>query len=375
MRYYRSRFSSALQLLERYEYPEPFHIAAKNFFKQSKKFGSKDRKSISEICYTYLRMGLTLGHMPIKDGLLISGLLLHFDDESCWNDQSKELGLTYSIEPGFFESDNAFDAIEKWAGKEISFYPPEHLMEQFGHYNDAANLKYRPKNWAKDHTDKEPRNLGAIGCRELAVNQGLEDTVQVQDLSSQYICTQIPVAEGDKLWDVCSGSGGKSLNLASGGEGQFYLSDMRPATIENAKSRFRAMHYEASFGIADLTKEVNSVKFSGESIGDSYFDTIVADVPCSGSGTWFRTPEHFTRFDYASLAKYAEKQKAIVKNAISFLKKEGKFYYITCSIFKEENEEVRDWILANTDLKMEEEIAFDGIRQKADGMYMVSFTK
>jgi 16S rRNA C967 or C1407 C5-methylase (RsmB/RsmF family) len=320
-------------------------------------------------------MGLTLGHMPIKDGLLISGLLLHFDDESYWNDQSKELGLTYSIEPGFFESDNAFDAIEKWAGKEISFYPPEHLMEQFGHYNDAANLKYRPKNWAKDHTDKEPRNLGAIGCRELAVNQGLEDTVQVQDLSSQYICTQIPVAEGDKLWDVCSGSGGKSLNLASGGEGQFYLSDMRPATIENAKSRFRAMHYEASFGIADLTKEVNSVKFSGEIIGDSYFDTIVADVPCSGSGTWFRTPEHFTRFDYASLAKYAEKQKAIVKNAISFLKKEGKFYYITCSIFKEENEEVRDWILANTDLKMEEEIAFDGIRQKADGMYMVSFTK
>ena len=135
------------------------------------------------------------------------------------------------------------------------------------------------------------------------------------------------------------------------------------------------MHYEASFGIADLTKEVNSVKFSGEIIGDSYFDTIVADVPCSGSGTWFRTPEHFTRFDYASLAKYAEKQKAIVKNAISFLKKEGKFYYITCSIFKEENEEVRDWILANTDLKMEEEIAFDGIRQKADGMYMVSFTK
>ncbi len=66
--------------------------------------------------------------------------------------------------------------------------------------------------------------------------------------------------------------------------------------------------------------------------------------------------------------------KEIVKNAISFLKKGGKFYYITCSIFKEENEEVRDWILANTDLKMVEEIAFDGIRQKADGMYMVSFT-
>ena len=113
MRYYRSRFSSALQLLERYEYPEPFHIAAKNFFKQSKKFGSKDRKSISEICYTYLRMGLTLGHMPVKDGLLISGLLLHFDDESYWNDQSKELGLTYSIEPGFFESDNAFDMFKQ----------------------------------------------------------------------------------------------------------------------------------------------------------------------------------------------------------------------------------------------------------------------
>lgn len=375
MRYYRSRFNSALQLLERYEYPEPFHIAAKNFFKQNKKFGSKDRKAISEICYTYLRMGLTFSELSVKEGLLLSGLLLDFDAENYWNEQSKELGFKYVLEDGFFEEDNSFDKIEKWAGKTISFYPKEHLMKAFEHYDNAANLKFRPKNWAKEHTDKEPRNLGAIGCRELAVNQGLEDTVQVQDLSSQYICTQIAVAQGDKVWDVCSGSGGKSLNLASAGEGSFYLSDVRPATIENAKSRFRAMHYDASFGIADLRKATESINFGGESVGESFFDTIVADVPCSGSGTWFRTPEHFTRFDYTGIAAYAAKQKAIVQNAVPFLKKGGTLYYITCSIFKEENEEVRDWILANTDLQIGEEIAFDGMMQKADGMYMVRFTK
>ena len=60
-------------------------------------------------------------------------------------------------------------------------------------------------------------------------------------------------------------------------------------------------------------------------------------------------------------------------NAIPFLKKDGVFYYITCSVFKAENEEIKDWILANTKLKLKEEIAFYGIRQKADGMYMASF--
>jgi 16S rRNA (cytosine967-C5)-methyltransferase len=373
LKYFRSRFYSAQELLEAYKYPEPFHIAAKNFFKANKKFGSKDRKAISEICYNYLRCGLAFQETPLSEALLLSATLLEFDRVEDWNKLSEELGLAYALPADFFYTQSATDYIAKAVGLAIEFYPAEHLMPVFEHYNEAENAKFRPRNWSKDHADKEPRNLGLIGCHELKLNQQLEDTVQVQDLSSQYICTQIGVEDGDKIWDVCCGSGGKSINLASRGMGEFYLSDVRPSIIENAKSRFRAMHYDAYLGVADMSKETANLTFGAKRIENNYFDTIVADVPCSGSGTWFSTPEHFTRFPYAELENYATRQKAIVQNAIPYLKKGGKFYYITCSIFKEENEEVKEWILANTKLKLIEEIAFDGIRQKADGMYMASF--
>lgn len=364
-----------MQLLQGYKYPEPFHIAAKNFFKKNKKFGSKDRKAISEICYTYLRCGLTFSQIELKEGLLLSGLLLDFEPASDWNNVSKELGYSHEVSDDFFIQEGAFDFISKAVEETIRFYPSEHVLPELEHYNKPGNLKFRPKNWAKDHTDDEATKLGVIGCRELAVNQTLDATTQVQDLSSQFICHQIKAEDHEKIWDICCGAGGKTLNLSSQSRSEFYLSDIRPQIIENAKSRFRSMHYDANYAVVDLSKSQKELRFGAKNIASDYFDIIIADVPCSGSGTWFRTPEHFTRFDYASLSKVADKQKTIVKNAASFLKKGGRFYYITCSIFNEENTEVKDWIIENTDLILVNEIAFDGIKHKADGMYMAEFVR
>lgn len=375
MRYFRSRYSSALQLLRGYAYPEPFHIAAKNFFKGNKKFGSKDRKAIAEICYMYLRCGKAMESCSLEKGLLLSSLYLDFDRVADWNKVADEAGIDFSLPEHFFDSGNVSDFVAKALNNEISYFPKGCLMQDFEHYDDADNVRFRPKNWAKDHTDDEVRHLGIVGVKELKLNETLPDTLQVQDLSSQYICDKIELNEGDKIWDVCSGSGGKSLNLSSRGIGEFYLSDVRPSIIQNAKSRFAAMYYSAHFGIADMQKEETVLKFGAMDVEGPYFDTIVADVPCSGSGTWFRNPEHFTRFDYEEIENYASRQKTIVKNASVFLQKGGSLYYITCSVFTQENSEVRDWIVENTDLKFVEEIAFDGLRQRADGMYMVRFER
>ena len=133
------------------------------------------------------------------------------------------------------------------------------------------------------------------------------------------------------------------------------------------------MFYEARFGTADLSKPTKELRFDEKQVGHAFFDTILADVPCTGSGTWFRTPENFTHFDYKKLGSYADRQKQLVRNGLPFLKKGGKFYYITCSVFAAENEEVRAWIEENTSLQFVNEMAFDGIAQKADGMYMAEF--
>lgn len=373
MKYFYSRFRTAIRLLDQYTYPEPFHIAIKAFFKHQKKYGSKDRKAISEICYTYLRCGRLFQNVDLEKGVLLSALFIETMDVASWNTVSAELGYDLILPEGFFEKELSLTFILASIDGTLDFYNDPYLMDEFSHYNGARNIRFRPKNWSKDHTDDVSRQLGIVGVRELTLNQKLDDTIQVQDLSSQYVCSQIDCKEGQHIWDVCSGAGGKSLNLMAAGSGNFYLSDTRPGIIQNAKSRVKSMLYRAHFGVADMEEAHETITFGAQTVDHQYFDIIVVDVPCTGSGTWFRNPEHFSRFDYTTVKSYANRQKSIVKNALPFLKKGGKLFYITCSIFTEENRDVTEWILENFPVKIVDEICFDGIKQRADGMYMAGF--
>ena len=81
--------------------------------------------------------------------------------------------------------------------------------------------------------------------------------------------------------------------------------------------------------ITDLSKHVR-LKNS--------FNLIVCDVPCTGSGTWSRTPEQLFFYNETEIEKYTLVQKKIISNTLPYLDENGYFLYITCAIFKEENE-------------------------------------
>ncbi|MGI8893531.1 MAG: hypothetical protein ACR2GN_08720, partial [Bacteroidia bacterium] len=106
---------------------------------------------------------------------------------------------------------------------------------------------------------------------------------------------------------------------------------------------------------------------------DKLFDGIICDVPCSGSGTWARTPEDISCFKEDEIKNYLEKQKAIVINAAAHLTKSGKLIYITCSVFKEENENMVNYIVNNTSLQMQEMKLIDGTELRADSLFVASF--
>ncbi|NNJ54802.1 MAG: hypothetical protein HKP14_01645 [Bacteroidia bacterium] len=375
MKYFRSRFNSAIQILEGYNYPEPFHIHLKNFFRLQKKYGSKDRKAIAEICYTYLRTGRSFKELELQEGLLLSSLLMDFESTEQWQSLSSEFGYSYVLPIDFFKQQSKIKRLKEVYDGNLYFYPKDLIHKHFKNYEDAQNILFRPKNWAKDHTDDEARILGLQGCQEIQPNSNVDETTQIQDLSSQFICSKINIEENDNIWDVCSGAGGKSLNLLSKRKGTFFLSDVRPQIIVNAKSRVQSMLYEASFGSIDLSKAQSFLKFDNAKVGEQYFDTVIADVPCTGSGTWFGTPEHFMNFDYNQLEGFVIKQKQIVENAMPFLKKGGILYYITCSIFSKENQDMKDWIIEKYDLTLGQEFLFNGIEHRADAMYMASFIK
>ena len=287
-----------------------------------------------------------------------------------WVKLCDELGVDVNVDL----SDDGID-FSSIIRKQISFYKGGFLMKEFSHYNLSENQNFRPKNWAKYHHDDETGSLGLLGAREISINQNLLPFIQVQDLSSQFLCNKISVEENHNIWDICCGAGGKSLNLSSRKKGKFYLSDIRSSIIKNAQSRMNKMHYDAKYAEIDMSVGTDNLKFDNEKVNYAHFDTIIADVPCSGSGTWFRTPEHFINFDYNSIVNYTNRQKVIVENAVPFLKVGGILYYMTCSVFEEENTHIKQWIIDNFSMSLQDEIMFDGIRHQSDGMYMVSFKK
>ena len=110
------------------------------------------------------------------------------------------------------------------------------------------------------------------------------------------------------------------------------VSDKRESILANLEKRFNVAginNYE-SF-IMDLGSEDAFVP-SGK------FDIVIADVPCSGSGTWGRAPENLLYFDPKKVSGYQLLQRTILSNIANSIRPGGYLVYITCSVFKKENE-------------------------------------
>ena len=101
----------------------------------------------------------------------------------------------------------------------------------------------------------------------------------------------------------------------------------------------------------------------------SSFDYILADVPCSGSGTWRRNPQQKWRITPDSLEEILTRQITILNEVRNLIKKNGFLFYITCSLLKIENEEVVDKFLIqnkNFSLLNKENITIDA---RGDGFF------
>ena len=192
----------------------------------------------------------------------------------------------------------------------------------------------------------------------------------VQDYNSQRVggFFRVQKLSGDRLpriWDCCCASGGKSI-LAYDILPDFDLtvSDIRKSILHNLKKRFN----EA--GIRNYTSFTADLRLP--QIQRS-FDLIIADLPCSGSGTWSRTPEGLYFFDIDQIGHYAALQKSIISNLVPHLKKGGRLVYMTCSVFKKENEDIVRFIEEEFNLKKEREEILGGWDIRADTMFIAAF--
>jgi 16S rRNA (cytosine967-C5)-methyltransferase len=175
-----------------------------------------------------------------------------------------------------------------------------------------------------------------------------------------------------KVWDCCAASGGKSIMLYDlYANIELTVSDLRDSILNNLKKRFSQAgikRYE-SF-VKDLT-----ATHSPFSTHHSRFDLIICDAPCSGSGTWGRTPEQLIYFEKSKIDYYASIQEKIVSNVYAHLKAGGYLLYITCSVYKKENEEVVNYMRQNLKLELIQGKLLKGYHLNADTMFAALLRK
>jgi 16S rRNA (cytosine967-C5)-methyltransferase len=188
----------------------------------------------------------------------------------------------------------------------------------------------------------------------------------VQDYSSQQTANYFKPNKWDAWWDACAASGGKSLLLHELEPNiKLVVSDIRESILANLDERFRSaglMKYQKKQ--LDLTQNID------QTLHDYEFDGIILDAPCSGSGTWGRTPEMISQFEPQKIEFFQRLQKTIAANVIKFLKPGKPLIYITCSAFKAENEDVIDYLVKECGLKLEEVKVLAGYEHKADSMFV-----
>ena len=188
---------------------------------------------------------------------------------------------------------------------------------------------------------ESPRLSGALrlaaGSDVSRTRAFLEGKVEVQDIGSQLVLEEARPAEGGHWLDACAGAGGKTLQLAAllGPEGRVTARDVRrPALEELAVRASRA-------GLGSRIEILGPDPSGG-------FDGVLVDAPCSGSGTWRRSPHLRWTTTPQAVAEAAALQGRLLEKGATRVRKGGTLVYATCSLCRTENESVVEGFLGKT---------------------------
>lgn len=379
-----SYLNSAEKIISAYDAQVPFASYIKNYFSKNKKYGSGDRKSIASICYSYFRTGHLLNKNCSHDNLLMA-VFLCTDKPNKIIDElkpqwSNQMPLSIEDKLQLITPSQKIEAAFPWINQLDKNCNTKKFCTSF-FQQPALFIRVRPgqKNSVIHKLNQAgiPYLQKENDCVQLATGLNIETVIAldkeavVQDYNSQkvldYLRSPHQLSETEiNVWDCCAASGGKSI-LAHDilqGKCALTMSDIRPGIIDNLKKRLAKAGVKHSSFITDLTQPVKLHK---------QFDIIICDAPCTGSGTWSRTPEQLYFFNPEAINEFSNLQKKIVTNVLPHIKAGGLFFYITCSVFKKENQDVTAYIQQKFNLVKLTEINLYGYDQMADSMFVSVF--
>jgi len=204
------------------------------------------------------------------------------------------------------------------------------------------------------------------GATSLLRELSAAGEIYLQDEASQLAADVVEAFNGDLVLDLCAAPGGKTTLMAdrAGGYAGIVAADRSAARLATVAATAE-LHWSENIWpvVLDATQPL---PFPRES-----FNRVLVDAPCSGTGTLRANPEIRWRLAPGDFGNFASQQKRILSRAVEVLMPRGRLVYSTCSVEREENEEV----IQGIDLKLMKTIRTWPQRDGTDGFFMAIFEK
>ena len=387
-----ARLSAAIALLDQILTGDPAERALTRWARASRFAGSKDRAAVRDIVFDALRRNRSLAHLA--GAMTGRGLVLaqQFSNGAALD----ELFGDFRFAPAAVsEAERAQLANPGSAPDPVRLDYPDYLDAELRRslgegleavmqamqsrapvdlrVNSLKTTVEEAQNYlARDliFTETVPGVEGALRITEnprklngsLAYRYGF---VELQDVSSQMVGRLAGVKPGMDVLDYCAGGGGKTLALAAEmqKQGQIFAHDANPLRMKDLPERARRAGADVQIVSPDHIEQSPKC------------DLVFVDAPCSGSGAWRRNPDSKWRLGEAKLAELTQLQRHILQKSQARVENNGILVYVTCSLFKLENDDQIDWFLQQfPDWKLEFSRALSPITG-GDGFYIARLQK
>jgi 16S rRNA (cytosine967-C5)-methyltransferase len=324
---------------------------------RDKRFGSRDRRLYRELLYTAVR------HLP-----WIEAKLAQSDDEAiratAWlatetaathafraewaagwpalpttvADKAHHLGVdATALMPGWF-TEHCPAAVVSPEVDSLNTRAPLWIRLQT---DDPAPVlaEFAEHGWSIRHSPTVPTAFEVLTEADLTTSKAYRDgLIEIQDLGSQLLLPLAGIAPGGQWLDACAGAGGKTLQLARllGPSGRVDAHDIRASALDELGAR------------AQRARIANIRILSAPSTAT--YDGVLVDAPCSGTGTWRRSPHLKWCTTPETVVRSAALQLDLLARFSRQVKPGGRLVYATCSLSHHENADVvADFLKAHPD--------------------------
>lgn len=347
----------------------PADGALKRFFRDHPQLGQQDRAFVAEVAFAVVRhlrlleqLGaqrsprrLALGALSITFGISVRELspLLRRDEESFLAQLRSHAqadlppAVRLSLPDWLFErllQQYGADELERLARALLQQAPLDLRVNTW-----LANREEALAQFARDGIGAAATAYSPVGIRlddKPALQRHplfLEGKVEVQDEGSQLLTYLVAPRRRQMVVDFCAGAGGKTLALGAmmSSEGRLYAFDTTERRLANLKVRLKRS------GLSNIhPQHIDSEADPRIRRLDAKIDRVLVDAPCSGFGTLRRNPDLKWRQSAEGIGQMTRKQEAILQSAGQLVKPGGRLVYATCSLLREENEQIVEQFLA-----------------------------